>query len=120
MPGLEDAIKGLERKGRRMTAQVRIPDDTPFFDGHFPTRSLFPGVAQLGLVLLLCERALEERLRIGSVRRLKFVRQVMPGMAMEFSADFSPDYNSVRWSLTRDNKRVSTGEFMLAKRDKRN
>ena len=59
-------------------AEVYVPADSPWFDGHFPGRPVLPGIAQLAMVQDLLVRALAGGGRIGALRRVRFKRAVGP------------------------------------------
>ena len=42
-------------------AHIRVPADSPWFDGHFPDAPVLPGVAQLGMVHDLLCRIIQSR-----------------------------------------------------------
>jgi 3-hydroxyacyl-[acyl-carrier-protein] dehydratase len=66
-----------------ITAKVRVPDGSPWFDGHFPGFALLPGVAQLAIVAGVLEEALETRVRVTDVSRVRFKAAVLPDQVLE-------------------------------------
>jgi len=63
-------------------AVVRVPADSPWFDGHFPGRPVLPGIAQLAMVQDLIARALPGSGRIAALRRVRFKQAVLPGATL--------------------------------------
>jgi 3-hydroxyacyl-[acyl-carrier-protein] dehydratase len=66
-----------------ITARVRVPADSVWFDGHFPGAALLPGVAQLAIVTAVLEEALGTRVRVTEVSRVRFKLAIMPAQTME-------------------------------------
>ena len=67
-------------------ADVRVPPDSPWFDGHFPGRPVLPGIAQLAMVQDLLARSLACAGRITAVHRVRFKQAVAPGAALTVMA----------------------------------
>ena len=61
-----------------ISADVHVPPDSPWFDGHFPGSPVLPGVAQIGLVRDAIRQAHCQDLKISSVRRVRFKRMIRP------------------------------------------
>ena len=69
-----------------VAADLLFPPDHICFQGHFPGRPVLPGVAQLCFVERLVRGAFALPPFRGTVRRLKFRSNVLPGAALRFSA----------------------------------
>ena len=63
---------------RTITAEVQVPTDCVWFDGHFPNMPILPGIAQLTLVVDLLKRALKRPVVIQSVSRVRFKQMIRP------------------------------------------
>ena len=66
-----------------ISAQVRVPADSIWFDGHFPGTAVLPGVAQLAIVVAVLEGVLGTRLRVTEVSRVRFKLAILPAQTME-------------------------------------
>jgi 3-hydroxyacyl-[acyl-carrier-protein] dehydratase len=66
-----------------IAARVRVPAGAIWFDGHFPGFAVLPGVAQLAIVAAVLEEALEIRVRVTDVSRVRFKLPVLPDQALE-------------------------------------
>lgn len=53
--------------------------EEPFFQGHFPGLPVLPGVVQLSLAREFAEAALGIRTPLKEVRKMKFMRVIVPG-----------------------------------------
>lgn len=60
-------------------AQVRVPADSPWFDGHFPGMPLLPGVAQLAMVESVISQAWEPKRKAARFTRVRFKLKIDPG-----------------------------------------
>ena len=72
-------LKGTNRsKENEISADIHVPPDSPWFDGHFPGEPVLPGVAQIGMAVDAISNALNQDLRISGVRRVRFKRMIRP------------------------------------------
>lgn len=65
----------------RVVASARFPNDSGWFDGHFPDNPIVPGVALIALAAeAICERESSEgrSLSFTGVRRVRFRLPVRP------------------------------------------
>lgn len=65
-------------EGDQGTAQFAIPEDYPYFDGHFPGNPLVPAVTQVGWATTIVGTMVGETLREYRLSRFKFVCPVRP------------------------------------------
>lgn len=61
-----------------ISADIRVPSDSPWFEGHFPGEPILPGVAQIGMVFDAIRKAHNQELKVSSVRRVRFKRIIRP------------------------------------------
>lgn len=89
---LIDKVTEME-EGKRIVAIKNVTANEPFFQGHFPSNPIMPGVlitealAQTGAVLLLDME--ENRGKLGvftGINNFKFRRQVVPGDTLTLEA----------------------------------
>ena len=72
-------LKELTRSDKNeIEADIQVPSDSPWFDGHFPGEPILPGVAQIGMVFDAIKKARNQDLKISSVRRVRFKRIIRP------------------------------------------
>ena len=65
-------------EGVELVADVTVPEESPWFDGHFPDRAVVPGIAQLEMVFDLIQRHAGRPLRLVEVNRVRFKRMIGP------------------------------------------
>lgn len=88
-----DRITTVE-PGTKATAIKNVSVNEEFFCGHFPGKSVMPGVlileamAQTGAVAILMEEENKGKLAyFGGVRHARFKRQVVPGDQLELCCE---------------------------------
>ncbi len=79
---LLDEIGGPDAAGR-VTACRRIPEDEPFFAGHFPAMPVVPGVFMVEALAECARRSLPPGARLASLPLVRFRRRVGPGETLE-------------------------------------
>ena len=80
-------LKGMNRsEENEISADIHVPPDSPWFDGHFPGEPVLPGVAQIGMVFDAISKARNRDLRISGVRRVRFKRMIRPGDQLKIIA----------------------------------
>jgi len=82
-------IAGLELLSSEVSSDAvrlryKLSAESPYFEGHFPAEPLFPGVAQLGLVLNAA-RLLGGPFALAGLRGVRFRRLLRPGDECEVS-----------------------------------
>ncbi len=101
-----------EEDGARQ-AMVRVPVDSPWFDGHFPGRPVLPGIAQLAMVQDMIAATLPGGGRIAALRRVRFKQAVAPGADLTVVARYcgTPE---VAFRILQDAALVCSGVAILA------
>lgn len=74
-----------------ITAQVEVPADAVWFDGHFPGEPILPGVAQLAMVVHILGEAQDKTLAANNVRRVRFKQAIKP--AERITVEITPKEN---------------------------
>lgn len=82
--------------------RIEIPEDSPFFAGHFPGQPILPGIAHLALVA----QALGNP-PLAEVKTLKLRKPVGPGDVLELTVEDG------RFELRRGDETVSNGLITL-------
>ena len=100
--------------GDEITAQIRIPPDSPWFDGHFPEAPVLPGIAQLGMVYDLLCRFFNQRLPVEGLSRVRFKQMIRPDqdVVLTVKTDDAPGSHSFR--ITGDEGLICNGQIGLS------
>lgn len=93
---LIDRVIELDLDAKRIVGQKNVSINEPFFQGHFPTRPVMPGVliiealAQAGGVMTqlgLGRDALSKLFYMVKVDKARFTKQVVPGDVLEMHVE---------------------------------
>jgi 3-hydroxymyristoyl/3-hydroxydecanoyl-(acyl carrier protein) dehydratase len=80
-------LKELTRSDKNeIVADVHVPSDSPWFDGHFPGEPILPGVAQIGMVIDAIRQAQNQDLKVSGVRRVRFKQIIRPDDQLKIMA----------------------------------
>ncbi len=93
-----------------MEVVVSFPPSAEFFKGHFDGCPLLPGVVQLGVAHHFAERLLGRRLVPQMVRKMKFMRPIVPDeqVTLKLASDAG---NSVSYTFCKGDTICSSGTF---------
>lgn len=61
-----------------ISGEFNFPGDLELFKGHFPEKSILPGIAQIEMVKFCLETILDEKLFIQSIKKTKFSHFIEP------------------------------------------
>ncbi len=84
--GLKDIVN--TRDGE-IEAVFVFPAELAVFSGHFPCRPILPGILELEMVRAAMERFTGSALRLISIEKAKFLREVKPGERILLNLDFT-------------------------------
>ena len=72
-------VQGASTRGltKTVSAQIRVPAESIWFDGHFPGWPILPGVAQLAMVVDVVAEVLGYPVYATQVSRVRF-KQALP------------------------------------------
>ena len=93
---------------------VAVPEDCPFFEGHFPGRPILPAIGQLAILTELVRLATGYAKSLTGIDGLKLTGQVLPGDRLEVRLEVSRADGTARFSIVRDGAPVSSGTLQLA------
>jgi len=78
-----EQISDLRKVDGTITAQVQVPADAVWFDGHFPGNAILPGVAQLAAVVQVISKALDRPVGVTHVSRVRFKQAILPSECID-------------------------------------
>ena len=95
-------------------ARIRVPADSPWFDGHFPEEPILPGVAQLGLAHDLLCRAFERSLPVARVSRVRFKQMIRPEQRLAVTVQTADASGSHRFRISGEEGLICSGQIWLS------
>ncbi|MBY0337281.1 MAG: beta-hydroxyacyl-ACP dehydratase [Acetobacteraceae bacterium] len=111
-----------ERDEARLVATMRVPDESPVFEGHFPGFPILPGVlmvecmAQAGGWLIVARLGFARMAVLAKVGEAKLRGMVKPGATLTATAELLHDgsgYAVLRGTLAEGGARVAEAELTL-------
>ena len=109
----DNSADSLWEKGE-IHARIRVPADSPWFDGHFPGEPVLPGIAQLGMVHDLLCRAFDQQLSVARVSRVRFRQMIRPEQQLTLTVQRDQAGGGHRFRITGDEGSICTGHLLLA------
>jgi acyl-coenzyme A synthetase/AMP-(fatty) acid ligase len=92
------------------TVGVHVPDDYLYFEGHFETYPILPGVVQLHeLVLPLVAQARPKLGELQQLLKLKFLGRIKPGDDLAVTLRFPTGKTDCEFEIMAGSKRCSAG-----------
>jgi len=71
-------VNVIEQNDNSVSLTFSIPDNHPYFDGHFPGYPILPAVAQVELVIRFAARHWGTAVALTEIRRVKFTNLIRP------------------------------------------
>ena len=93
---------------------VVVPEDCPFFDGHFPGRPVLPAIGQLVLIERLHLLRQASHAGVSEIENLRFVRPVAPGEMLTVKLDEEAGGSRTRFEIRGEGGTVSRGVLRWA------
>lgn len=120
---LVDQVSELE-EGKRAVGKKNVTINEPFFQGHFPSYAVMPGVlvvealAQVGAVAMLKKEENQGRLAFFTgIDKCRFKRQVVPGDTLNLEVEIIRAKGSIgkgKATATVEGELVCEAEIMFA------
>jgi len=98
-----------------LVSEFSIPDDSAYFDGHFPQFKLLPAVAQITLVVNASSKHFMTPLYFCGAKRLKFTAIIQPCAAIHLELNYKREKNQLTFAMTdpRRNIKYSSGILLF-------
>lgn len=97
-----------------LSAEVRTPKGSAWFDGHFPGYPILPGIAQLGMVYEIVRQTLQCPVRVAEVNNIRFKQMIAPDDCLLVKAELRPGAGRYAFRITRDDEVICTGSMTFA------
>lgn len=102
----------------KISADIKVKPDSPWFSGHFPDNPILPGIAQLAMVFDTIKQGTHKDFKITNVQKVRFKQIVRPGDQLKLTVQPISEnlfYYSFRIMVKGDV--VCTGTMLLNRRD---
>ena len=102
----------------KISADIKVKPDSPWFSGHFPGDPILPGIAQLAIVFDMIKQGAHNDFKITNVQKVRFKQIVRPGDQLKITVQPISKklfYYSFRIMVKSDV--VCTGTLLLNRRD---
>jgi len=111
-------VLGCEMGEGEVRLALQIPEDLLYFDGHFDSVPILPGVVQVHWAQHLARSYLPvpfaEAGRFDGMERIKFQQLLRPGMRVDLLLQVDADKRRVDFSYSRDTQQFSSGRIRYA------
>jgi uncharacterized membrane protein/acyl-CoA synthetase (AMP-forming)/AMP-acid ligase II/3-hydroxymyristoyl/3-hydroxydecanoyl-(acyl carrier protein) dehydratase len=105
--------KVIEQSAEKIILDFSIPEESDYFNEHFPQLRVLPAVAQFELVVRFADRYLGTGINVEGAKRLKFTAPVLPGNPLRM--ELRRTGNNVSFAITSpDGEKIhSSGNFAI-------
>ena len=86
-------LNHLEKSdSEEITAEIQIPPDSPWFNGHFPEHPVLPGIAQVGMVWDAINHFGNQNMKISHISRVRFKQMIRPNDSLRITVTPRKDH----------------------------
>jgi len=96
-----------------LLARGEVPAGSPWFDGHFPSRPVLPGVAMLHAIIELVARGAEPGAGRVELRNVRFRQLTGPGAVLQATVSPPTAEGRRRFELVSDGALACSGTLWL-------
>ena len=104
-------IVSQSQDGWNAVFRLRVPVDSPYFQGHYPDFAILPGVVQIGWAEHLGRRLFPLPERFLALEALKFQELIRPGAEVELALNFKPEKGKLEFVYRTESGQYSTGRL---------
>ena len=94
---------------------IKVVENSSWFSGHFPDNPIFPGIAQLELIVKLVFEATGTPLKLIGMSRVKFRKIVQPGDLLDIQVAPGTKKDQYTFRIVGDNEDVCSGSIFLSR-----
>jgi 3-hydroxyacyl-[acyl-carrier-protein] dehydratase len=104
-------------RNREIRADIIVPAESAWFDGHFPGDPVLPGLAQVSMVFDVIQKASKGQWRASSVSRVRFKRMIRPDDHLEvIAAPLAKEANGFSFRIQINGDMVCSGVMRLTRK----
>jgi 3-hydroxymyristoyl/3-hydroxydecanoyl-(acyl carrier protein) dehydratase len=100
--------------GNTVVFTVVVPEDCPFFEGHFPGRPVLPAIGQLAMLTDLVQRVTDSFVSLTGVDNFRLSRLILPGERVEVRLEALRASDTMAFAIRCDGATVSRGTLRVA------
>lgn len=112
MNGLPDIV-ATRRDGERSEIDIIVPLDSQWFDGHFPSHPILPGVVQVGWAVHFAALMHGVDAAVQTLEQIKFKRPIEPGARLVLHLKPSEDGGKLRYDYRDGDTSCSSGTLVF-------
>jgi len=84
-------IGNIENNGNKLISIVSIDKNHKVFEGHFPERSILPGVLQLEILKNVLSKFFKTTFKLKLVKNAKYMALILPDEISQFTVEIDYD-----------------------------
>lgn len=100
MNTINNALKNIpmtvEHVENQIIAGLKVPQDFPAFEGHFPGNKILPAVSSLQLVMHIIERTLNQSLCVEQISKSHFKKPIFPDEPIIIQMDYEMEKEAIK------------------------
>lgn len=98
----------------KISAEIKVKPDSPWFSGHFPDNPILPGIAQLAMVFDAIKQGTHNDFKVTHVQKVRFKQIVRPGDQLELTVQpISKNLFNYSFRIMAKDDVVCTGTMFL-------
>lgn len=113
MKRTEPMISAETRRVDGMLLELVVPPGILFFEGHFPTQPVLPGVVQIHWALEFARTRLGVDHAFRSIEALKFQRVIVPGQSLTLDLDYRAQRRVLKFAYASNAGPHSAGRIVM-------
>ena len=103
-------LEELNVEGSALSAQIGLPENLLYFDGHFDEIKVLPGVVQLHWAINLACENLGISGTFGGVDSMKFMRLIQPKQIVRLNIQYDAEKNVIDFTYRDEGQKLSMGK----------
>lgn len=112
MNGLPDVVT-TRRDGGCSEVEIVVPADSAWFEGHFPSHPILPGVVQIGWAVHFAALMHDFDSAVRILEQIKFKRPIGPGACLVLRLEPSADRGKLRYDYRDGDASCSSGTLVF-------
>ena len=112
-PKLPELIS-VSSESNQCVIELRIPTDLAYFPGHFPVRSILPGVVQIDWAIHFARQHFAILGVFSTMEVLKFQQIIVPGNQLRLSLEYRPENGKLYFDYSNAEHKFSSGRVVFS------